>query len=296
MITICIPVFNFNITSLINELSNQMQSFPTDCEIIVIDDCSMNFKNINRSVCKNVTYIELSENIGRARIRNLFLKYAKFEYLLFLDCDSLIYSTTFLLKYMETISQKPQVVCGGRVYDATRPERNKKLRWKYGILKESQPCSIRQKFPNKSFMTNNFLIQKQILQENKFEERLTKYGHEDTLFGFQLKRKNITITHIENPILNGDIETNSDFLHKTEAGVSNLVSIMNLTDYNNELTEEITILKFYKKIKKLETFIRLSFKILKPFIKFLLTKGFVSLLLFDFYKLGIFLEKLKVKS
>ena len=90
MISICIPVYNFNITSLVNELSNQVNSLNIPCEIIVIDDCSENFKRINKIECEKHTYIELSENIGRARIRNLFLKYAKYEYLLFLDCDSLV--------------------------------------------------------------------------------------------------------------------------------------------------------------------------------------------------------------
>jgi hypothetical protein len=72
MISICIPVYNFNITSLISELSNQIDLLNTECEIIVIDDCSDKFKRINQIACAKHTYIELSENIGRARIRNLF--------------------------------------------------------------------------------------------------------------------------------------------------------------------------------------------------------------------------------
>ena len=294
MITICIPVYNFNVTSLVSELSNQAKSLSILYEIIIIDDCSENYKIINRSVCEKYTYIELSENIGRASIRNLFLKYAKYEYLLFLDCDSLIGTTNFLSKYIEIIKDSPSVVCGGRVYDTSRPKRAKMLSWKYGILRESQPCSIRRKFPNKSFMTNNFLINKKILEEIKFDERIVQYGHEDTLFGFSLKKKNIIITHIDNPVINGDVEQNSEYLNKTREGVINLINILDFIEYDNELINDITILKFYNKVRKIEKIIKLSFVLFKPLIIFLLTKGYIRLYLFDYFKLCTFIENKKI--
>ena len=293
MISICIPVYNFNITSLINDLSNQLNSLNIQCEIIVIDDCSDSFKKINKIKCGKHTYIELSENIGRARIRNLFLKYAKYEYLLFLDCDSLIKTTSFLFNYVEIIKEKPSVVCGGRLYETNRVKREKRLRWKYGILRESQPCSVRQEFPNKSFMTNNFLISKKVFEENKFDERIVKYGHEDTLFGFSLKKRNIKITHIDNPIINGDVELNREYLNKTREGIINLISILNLTKYDKDLIDDITILSFYNKVRKIEKIVNLSFVISKPLIVFLLTKGYISLYLFDYYKLGILIENMR---
>jgi len=244
MISICIPVYNFNITSLINELTTQVNSLNIECEIIVIDDCSENFKRINKIECEKHTYIELSENIGRARIRNLFLKYAKYEYLLFLDCDSLIKTTSFLSNYVEIIKDKPRVVCGGRIYETSRPNREKRLRWKYGILRESQSCSVRREFPDKSFMTNNFLISKKVFEENRFDERIVKYGHEDTLFGFSLKKRNIRIIHIDNPVINGDIELNSEYLNKTREGVINLVNILYFSKYDKDIIGDIAILRF----------------------------------------------------
>lgn len=296
MITICIPVFNFNITSLVNELSNQAKSLNIQYEIIIIDDCSENFKIKNKNICEKFNYIELSENIGRAKIRNLFLKYAKYDYLLFLDCDSLIGTPNFLSKYVEIIDEAPNVVCGGRVYDKSRPKREKMLRWKYGILRESKPCEIRRRFPNKSFMTSNFLINKKILEEIKFDERILQYGHEDTLFGFSLKKMNITITHIDNPVINGDVEQNSEYLNKTKESVINLISILNFIEYDNDLINDITILRFYNKVRKAEKIIYISFVLLKPLIVFLLSKGYISLYLFDYYKLGVFIENIRITS
>lgn len=50
-------------------------------------------KKINRTLeSKQVKYIELKKNIGRAKIRNLFIEYTTNPYLLFLDCDTKIIS------------------------------------------------------------------------------------------------------------------------------------------------------------------------------------------------------------
>ena len=293
MISVCIPVYNFNITSLVNELSNQGHGLNIPCEIIVIDDGSEQFREINKIACSKHTYIELHENIGRARIRNLFLKYAQYPYLLFVDCDSWVKTTSFLSNYVDVIKDNPGIVCGGRIYEASRPKREKRLRWKYGIRRESQPLAARREFPNKSFMTNNFLISKKIFEENQFDERMVTYGHEDTLFGYNLKKKNISITHIDNPVVNGDIELNSVYLHKTREGVKNLVNILNFTNYDKELMDDITLLRFYSRVRKMEGIVYLSFVISRPLIVFLLTSGYISLYMFDFYKLGILIENIR---
>ena len=297
MITICIPIYNFNVTALVTELSQQLKTINVPCEIILIDDCSFeNFRKINEQACEGNTYIQLEKNIGRAKIRNLFLSYSNYDNLLFLDCDSLIVSSDFISKYLEIIKHEAySVVCGGRIYDNNRPKRNKLLSWKYGIEKESQPLNIRLKSPNKSFMTNNFLVNRKIFDQIKFDERITEYGHEDTLFGFMLKKKGINITHIDNPVLNGDIEDNTDYLTKTEKGIINLIYILNYVDYDNEFIEDVAILNFYKKVssKKLVSIINFFFIPFKPVLKFLLIKGYINLRLFDFYKLGFLIQNYK---
>lgn len=294
MLSICIPVYNYNVTSLVNELSKQAELTDKPYEIILIDDCSdKNFKEINKSISKNNIYIELPENIGRSKIRNLFLKFAKYKYLLFLDCDIVVESTDFLSKYFNILGENPGVVCGGRIYNKSRPVREKMLRWKYGIFRESQSVSVRKKNPNKSFMTNNFLINREIFAKVKFDERITKYGHEDTLFGYSLKKENIPITHIDNPVVNMDLESNSEYLNKTKEGIINLIDIIEFTNYNKGLIDDITILRFYWKVRKSGKIINLFFILLKPLVVYLLSRGYVNLYLFDFYKLGIFIENKK---
>ncbi len=292
MISICIPIYNFDVTSLVKELSRQAKSLLVPYEIIIIDDCSNEvYKNINDSICKQENYIQLAKNVGRSRIRNLFLTYSKFENLLFLDCDSLVFKADFLLKYIEVIRQgNYNVVCGGRVYDMHKPHRIKMLRWKYGVKKESQTVDVRKKNPNKSFMTNNFLVNREILKSIRFDERITEYGHEDTLFGYALKMRGISIVHLDNPVLNGDLEDNLEYLKKTEKGIINLLHILTFVNYERDFINDLSILRFYFKVNRFQKMIGVIFDMVKPLIEFLLSRGFVSLLLFDFYKLGLLVK------
>ncbi len=293
MISICIPIYNFKVIDLVKELSVQTELLDVPSEIILIDDCSDNsFKNINESVCSKEVYIQLEKNIGRAAIRNQFLKYAKYDYLLFLDCDSIVSYDDFLSQYVNTIKEHAnQLICGGREYPQFPPKRNKMLRWRYGIKKESMSFELRNKNPNKSFMTNNFVIDRKIFETIQFDERLLEYGHEDTLFGYELKKRNIDITHIDNPILNGDLEDNASYISNTEKAIGNLTHILEFTNYDKALIEDVTLLRIYYKFYKLRTIIKGIFAILKSPIKYFLTKGYVNLYFFDFYKLGTLIMK-----
>ena len=300
MLSICIPIYNFNVTSLIDKLSQQIKKADVLCEIILIDDCSAEeFKKINENVCRKEIYIQLDKNIGRAKIRNLFLKYAKYDYLLFLDCDTFIISDDFVAQYILTICKNEyDVICGGVIYDNYRPERSKRLRWKYGIKKESKPLNIRVLSPNKSFMTSNFIINRRIFEQTKFDERITEYGHEDTLFGFMLKKNGINVKHIDNPVLHGDIDYNTGYLRKTEKGIINLIHILSYVDYDHQFIQDVTILKNYNNLssKKLTGIINILFICFKPLLKLMFIKGYVNLMLFDFYKLGILIQNYKPQT
>lgn len=301
MLSICIPVFNFDVRALVEELAKQAAKLSIPSEILIIDDCSsLYFQAINEGICSHFRYIKLTENIGRAKIRNLFTEYSQYRYLLFLDCDSLIISDHFLNSYLNEIKKsggvkKPEVICGGRVYDKKQPSRMKLLRWKYGTYRECQPLESRMKTPYNSFMTNNFLIDIKVFKKNAFDERLIGYGHEDTLFGFGLKKQGIVLHHIENPVLNGNVEDNEEYLQKTEKGIENLNFIVSNITFKEEFIQDVSLLRFHNRLSKiyLTGFTSALFFLTKRPIRFFLSKGLVNLLLFDFYKLGILLRSVK---
>ena len=292
MISVCIPVFNYDVRQLVSKLVRQAAEASFPCEIVLIDDGSdEEFRKINRSICNQQVYVELPENVGRASVRNLFLEYARFSWMLFLDCDSLIIRDDFLMNYAESVySEDVKVVCGGRVYDKERPARDYLLRWKYGVYRESRTFEERQKESNRSFMSNNFLIRRDVLAKFPFDDRITQYGHEDTLLGFVLKENGIQINHIDNPVLNGELEINSEYLRKSALSIKNLSVILGYVDYHPGFIGDIGLLQFYKRIKYWRFVFSGLFFLFKPMIEFLLTRGIVALWMFDFYKLGLFLR------
>ena len=102
MISICIPIYNFNVVDLIITINNQGEKSKKPYEVICIDDGSnKETLKLNAEIDshKAVKYLILKKNIGRSKIRNLFLENANYENLLFIDCDCSIQSENFLEKY-----------------------------------------------------------------------------------------------------------------------------------------------------------------------------------------------------
>ncbi len=295
MISICVPIYNFDVAELISALNQEIKLTNIKIEIICIDDFSdKKYRDINKSILEIVDlYIELDENIGRSSIRNKFLDYAKNDYLLFLDCDSKITSPKFIRNYLEfIILNNPNVVCGGRIYPPKKPTKEYILNWKYGIKTESKTSEVRKLNPNKSFMTNNFAINAQLFKTIKFDEKIKLYGHEDTLFGIELKNNNIVIDHIENPVLNGDLIKNDDFLIKTKHAIINLLPLINNEKNIPLINNEIKIIKYFILIKKynLKTLF-ISITNFSNYLFYLLLKlNFASLFLFNIYKLHFLIK------
>lgn len=296
ILSVCIPVYNQDVTDLVSSLLNQTRQTNGLVNIVLIDDHSnTTFQEKNKAVSDEVKYITLEKNIGRSKIRNKFLEYSDSNYFLFIDCDSTIISDHYIASYLDIIENKtPSVVVGSSVYQSERPALKHRLRWRYGSQRESQTYRARVANPNTSFKTNNFVISRDCFLNQSFNEELKGYGHEDTLFGYELNKKNIEIQHLDNPVLNGELDTNDEFLIKTEEGLINLLKVWELTNQDSFLTEKIKILNYLEKYKNSIWFNTL-YGVFKTPIRFCLRKGWANLHLFDFYKLG-YLIRLKSKK
>lgn len=293
MISVCIPVYNRAIAPLVNDLLQEINDFHLPVEIVVIDDCSTNELQLeNQIACKVCSHIELEHNVGRAKIRNIFLNYAKNDYLLYLDCDSMIISPRFLRDYLEAISETTQVIVGASIYQTEQPLRSEMLRWKYSSLRESKSIQERKKASFNSFKTNNFLVHRRILERIPFNETIVGYGHEDTLFGFELFQNGIQIDHIENPVLNKYLDSNIVFLDKTIVGLKNLIHVEQLVKYDAAFISNIKLLRLYNELKKKRLIgIVYAFTwLISPILRFFLLKGVFTLWMFDTYKLHHFIK------
>jgi hypothetical protein len=292
MISICIPVYNFNVCKLVNDLTEQGNRSGVPFEIIIIDDGSdAGYRRQNASISQFANYIELDRNIGRSRIRNLFPGYAGFSKLLFMDCDSEIVRSDFLEQYLIDIKKTGvPVICGGRINNTNIPAISQRLRWKFGVRRESLTANVRNKSPYRYFMTNNFLVDLKVFDITGFDERLINYGYEDTLFAYRLMKNGIAVIHTDNPVMHSCNETNTEFLGKIEQSISNLGNILEYVDNDPDFIDNIRILRVYDKLKRIRltgTF-RFIFRITRAPLRFLLKSGFGNLFLFDIYKLGLF--------
>lgn len=247
--SILIPVYNFDISELVKSLVEQAKLITSNFEILIIDDKSDNsFIDLNKKLNEldKVSFHLLEKNIGRSKIRNLLFEKAKYENCLILDCDVEIVNQDFLSKYFKNLNNN--IVVGGHVYTKESPkDKTKYLHWLYGKNIEVKGIEKRLQNPYASFMTNCFAINKSTFSKIKFDVNLTKYGHEDTLFGFELKKKKIEIKHIENPVLHLGIEVEKVFLRKQEEALKNLAFLYKNQDLKN-LLSNIKLIKFYNSI------------------------------------------------
>lgn len=288
MISICIPIYNFDVRPLVNDLQQQINLLNDDAiEIILIDDASdNNFRKINSELSEKVNYIQLQQNIGRSKIRNLFLQHITNPYLLFLDCDGFIHQNNlFISNYIQAIKNDLDVVCGTRIYTDHCPSKNVSLNWKYGKNIESPAIS-------RNFMSNNFLIKKSIFEKILFNESLVNYGQEDTLFGIELMLQNIKINIINNPVLNGHLEENNVYLEKNILSIENLIKLIDSGKITEKTGKSIKLYQTYLKLNQLKftNIYSIVYKQLKPAIDSNLIHPNPNLTLFNLFKLGEFIR------
>lgn len=228
MLSVLIATYNWNVVSLIENLHQQLEKAAIPFEIICFDDASkseLNSENERVNALSNTTFKALKKNVGRSAIRNLLAQEAKYDWLLFLDADTLPTSNEFIQNYLNEIHQKKvQVILGGIAYQQDKD--SNRIRWKLGKKGEEQPAETRNQNPYNYFFTANFLIEKPIFSQLKFDESLTEYGYEDLLFAKELESKSIPVKHIDNAVFHLGIDTNEQFLVKTKKGLENLIHLI----------------------------------------------------------------------
>lgn len=297
-LSVCIPVYNFDVRELVYGLKKQITEQKLAAELILIDDFSdRSFLSLNSEI-QNITnvFVLLDENVGRSKIRNLFLKYAQGEYLLFLDCDGKLIQENFLTNYLNFLSKNlfVNVVYGGRKVPEQKPDQSHLLRWKFAVERENLTVDERKRHPYLSFQTNNFVIRKNVIEKIPFNISYSNYGYEDLLFAMELKSENMIIHHIENPILNNDVETNVVYLAKVKESVAS-VSAMLKNDAVKSRISDIKLIKAFVKLNffPLNYFIIFFFEISKNLLEKNLLKGNKSLRYLDLYKLGLLFKLMK---
>ena len=284
-LSILIPTFNQDCTQLVHDLLEQL---PQDAEIIVADDGStaipIRDNNANIAQLPQCRYWQAKMNLGRARIRNLLAEMAQGEWILFIDSDAQVRSKDFIASYL-SMTGKNQVICGGTGNYDNCPSKDKALRYKYEIPAErKRTLKERRRHPYAQFTTFNFMIQRELFLQIRFCNEICDYGHEDSLFGLELKDRRIPVMHIDNKLIHTGLENSPSYLRKVKT------SLFTLSRLDAKVQRRITISSIALFIKKchLRGFVVWLFNVSKNKLKKNLLGENPSLLLFKLFKLGFF--------
>ena len=300
MLSVLIPTYYYDASHLVRDLHEQAVAAGIDFEILLLingSDAQSVDNHRSLDTLQGVKILELPTMAARSVARNFLAGQAKYDYLLFIDCDSEVVDNLFLERYLSHCQGDKTVVCGGTAYKKQKPSADSYLRWAYGVRAEEKSASIRNLKPNAKFSTFNFLITKELFLTIRFNELLKNYGHEDTIFGLELKERGVSIVHIDNPLYHLGIDTNKLYLQKTRQGVQNLKILLEKYPNHQELINNIRLLRYYDVLEK--TYTSIFFWGLYSFFKRLMLFNFnskyPSLSLFNLYKLG-YLCQLKYRK
>ena len=294
MISILIPVYNYDCSLLIIELAAQSLQLKEeldgefDYEIIVSDDASTDLNkqkiNMTAALTTGSTYIQQKKNIGQAHLRNAMADIARFDLLLMIDADAEIFTKDFIRCYWQD-RNKGDVICGTLKNPPGPAPSGCELRYRYEKKAEkARPATARTKAPYNYFSTFNVMFHREVFERIRFDERCTEYGYEDTLMGLMLKKHSYSVIHTDNPLIHKGIDSNQSFLKKTETAMRMLYKL------GDPLQGHTGASRIASKLEKwhLKKCTKQLYKSIKKTLQKNLLSHHPSILLFNFYKLGYY--------
>lgn len=285
MLSILIPTYNYDCSTLVESLKKQCDQSGINYEIIVADDGSSNPIWMEGATVidglKNCRFIRRDINVGRSRIRNFLASVANGDLLLFMDQDGKVIRDDFIDKYL-IAADTHDVVCGGIQQNKIRPPKHYSLRYKYEMRYEKRISpTILNSDPNSKFRSFCFLIHRDVTDHVKMDERFSAYGYEDVKYGMDLRKAGYKIYHIDNPLANDDLEENPKFVRKTE------VALTTLHQFEDELADNVSIIRHIRRLRKyrLIPIVRIVSRMVKAPIRNNLCSMHPVVGLFNLYKL-----------
>ena len=287
MLSILVPIYNYNVYPLVAELHKQCTECGINFEILCQDDASQSTLNtFNESVnaLSHCSFVTLEENLSHRENRNSLAKQAKYDFLLFIDGDSIITHADYIKKYIANFKDY-DVIYGGRLHPEKCPSNNQKLRWKYGKFIEDKSAENRNKNSYQSLLFNNTVIKKERFDQVKFDKDKKKYGHDDTQLSYELSLLKVKINHIENPVLHGDIDTNFNYLNKIKESLENLILLYQEQKIDIKFVRLLQLYHFFNKTGAALVISKIYGIFEKSLLKNL-TGNNPNLILFNWFRVG----------
>lgn len=226
MLSILIPVYNYNVAPLVKELQEQCLAIKDfEFEILVMDDGSELFYQENNQIndLENCSYIVFSKNSGLAHTRNQLITASKYKWLLLLDSDVFPTDKNYILNYLQQIqTNSSQIYFGGICYQKNKPSEQELLRWIYGLAREEKSAKERSKKKSHIFLSSNTLFAKQIFSEIRYDDSIVQYGYEDLLFSKHALEKGFEVKHLDNAVWHLKLDSSQEYLQKVHTSMHTL--------------------------------------------------------------------------
>lgn len=288
MLSILIPTRDYTCYQLVADLHAQAEELGIPYEILVAEDGSRSQVNIiaNHKIeeLSHCRHIINKENIGPANIRNLLAREAAYSWILFIDCDAKVEKADFLSTYYKQIG-KADVVAGGLRHQQKNHHPHRSLRFKYEKeADQHRSATERNLNPYDKFTPFNVMMRRSTFLCILFDKDCREYGYEDALFGVELKKRAISILHIDNPLIHMGLDTNERFLDKTEQALRTLNAL------GGRMEQHSYVGRTYQRLCKwhLGSAIKAFHSLFGRLIKRNLLSAHPSLFLFSIYKLGYY--------
>lgn len=238
-VSVLIPNYNNVCVELVTVLQRQAEALGISYEILVADDASPMKEAIRQNEDINALphcrYIVKETNSGSAATRNFLGAQSQYPWLLFLDCDISIPDDHFLERY---VTDDHEGVVNGGIRITNDDGLRHNLRYLYEKAAEpAHTAEKRQANRYQEFRSTNFMIERRVFEKCRFDERFTRSGYEDVLFGKMLSQQQVSVTHIDNPVMMTEFEPNADYVRKIERSLRTLYTFRNeLRGYSRILT------------------------------------------------------------
>ncbi len=250
-LSILLPCYNRDCSAQVTRLcalASPLVAQGVGVEVIVMEDGSVEQEALqaNAQACAHALcrHVIRTENVGRAMVRNLLAAEARYQWLLFLDCDLVPAGDDFLEQYVQAVRLHPEakVVYGGLLNIAPAFPC---LRYRYEQATAARhTVQARQNHPYASLSMANMMLHADVARQIPFDQRFRTYGYEDVMFGRQLRLNEIPILHIDNPVEIRDFDTNEQYVCKTEQ------AMRTLHQFADELQDDVTMLRKLKALRR----------------------------------------------
>ncbi len=287
MLSVLIPVYNYNILTLVNDLHKQLLVTAIDFEIICLDDVSdkeIIRSNMKVSELSHTSYNLSQTNKGIAITRQLLCNAAKYEWILLIDADTELKEESFISNYLKVINKGHDFIFGGFAYKSIKPQKDSILRWKYGKRCESLSATKRNENPYKITIAANLLVKKEAYKSFNLDS-IGKLYAMDYYFGAKLKENNSRVLHIDNQVYHLGIEKSSTYLRKKEQATETLLKLYNENSISKHSNSLLSLYEFSKRCG-LNYLFSMLFNLFKSSLRRNLLGKHPSILLLQLYKIA----------